>query len=43
LLARFALLGIQPAGEGPDALAQEIRRTVTQWREVVRQAGMKVN
>ena len=43
LLGRFALLGIQPAGEGPDALAQEIRRTVTQWREVVRQAGMKVN
>jgi tripartite-type tricarboxylate transporter receptor subunit TctC len=43
LLARFALLGVQPAGDGPDALAREIRRTVTQWRDVVRQAGMKVN
>jgi tripartite-type tricarboxylate transporter receptor subunit TctC len=43
LVARFAVLGVQPAGEGPDALAREIRRTVTQWRDVVRQAGMKVN
>jgi tripartite-type tricarboxylate transporter receptor subunit TctC len=43
LLGRFALLGVEPAGEGPDALAREIRRTVAQWREVVRQSGMKVN
>jgi tripartite-type tricarboxylate transporter receptor subunit TctC len=40
---RFAVLGIEPAGEGPAALAREIRRTVAQWREVVRQSGMKVN
>ncbi|HEY2136701.1 MAG TPA: tripartite tricarboxylate transporter substrate binding protein [Xanthobacteraceae bacterium] len=43
LLRRFALLGVEPAGDGPDALAREIRRTVTQWREVVRQSGMKAN
>jgi tripartite-type tricarboxylate transporter receptor subunit TctC len=43
VLKRFALLGVEPAGEGPAALAQEIRRTVAQWREVVRQSGMKVN
>jgi tripartite-type tricarboxylate transporter receptor subunit TctC len=43
LLRRLALLGMEPAGEGPAALAQEIRRTVVQWREVVRKSGMKVN
>jgi tripartite-type tricarboxylate transporter receptor subunit TctC len=43
VLKRFALLGVEPAGDGPEVLAQEIRRTVTQWREVVRQSGMKVN
>lgn len=43
LLRRLALLGMEPAGEGPGALAQEIRRTVVQWREVVRKSGMKVN
>jgi tripartite-type tricarboxylate transporter receptor subunit TctC len=43
VVKRFALLGVEPAGDGPDALAREIRRTVAQWREVVRQSGMKVN
>jgi tripartite-type tricarboxylate transporter receptor subunit TctC len=43
MLRRLALIGLDPAGEGPDALAQEIKRTVTQWRDVVRQAGMKPN
>jgi tripartite-type tricarboxylate transporter receptor subunit TctC len=43
LLRRLALLGMEPAGEGPAALAQEIRRTVVQWREVVRKSGMHVN
>ena len=43
LLKRFSTLGIEPAGEGPDALAQEIRRTVAQWREVVRHSGLKMN
>jgi tripartite-type tricarboxylate transporter receptor subunit TctC len=43
LLRRLALLGMEPAGDGPGALAQEIRRTVVQWREVVRKSGMKVN
>ena len=43
MLRRLALIGLDPAGEGPAALAQEIKRTVTQWRDVVRQAGMKPN
>jgi len=43
LLKRFSLLGVEAAGEGPDVLAGEIRRTVAQWREVVRKSGMKVN
>jgi tripartite-type tricarboxylate transporter receptor subunit TctC len=43
MLRRLALIGLDPAGEGPDALAQEIKRTVTQWRDVVQQAGMKPN
>jgi tripartite-type tricarboxylate transporter receptor subunit TctC len=42
-LQRLETLGLDPAGEGPDALAQEIRRTVAQWRDVVRQSGMPVN
>jgi tripartite-type tricarboxylate transporter receptor subunit TctC len=42
-LQRLETLGLDPAGEGPDALAQEIRRTVTQWRDVVRQSGLPVN
>jgi tripartite-type tricarboxylate transporter receptor subunit TctC len=43
MLRRLALIGLDPAGEGPEALAQEIKRTVTQWRDVVQQAGMKPN
>jgi len=43
LLKRFSLLGVEAAGDGPDVLAGEIRRTVAQWREVVRKSGMKVN
>jgi tripartite-type tricarboxylate transporter receptor subunit TctC len=43
LLRRFASLGVEPAGDGPEALAREIGRTVIQWRDVVRQSGMKVN
>ena len=37
------MLGVEPVGDGPEALAQEIRRTVTQWRDVVRQSGLQVN
>jgi tripartite-type tricarboxylate transporter receptor subunit TctC len=43
MLRRLALIGLDPAGGGAAALAQEIKRTVTQWRDVVRQAGMKPN
>lgn len=42
-LKRLETLGVEPAGDGPEALAQEIRRTVTQWRDVVRQSGLRVN
>jgi tripartite-type tricarboxylate transporter receptor subunit TctC len=42
-LQRLETLGLDPAGEGPAALAQEIRRTVVQWRDVVRQSGLPVN
>jgi tripartite-type tricarboxylate transporter receptor subunit TctC len=42
-LKRLETLGVEPAGDGPEALAQEIRRTVTQWRDVVRQSGLQVN
>jgi tripartite-type tricarboxylate transporter receptor subunit TctC len=43
LLKRFTLLGVEPAGDGPEVLAGEIRRTVAQWRDVVRKAGLTVN
>jgi tripartite-type tricarboxylate transporter receptor subunit TctC len=43
LLKRFSLLGFEAAGDGPEVLAAEIRRTVVQWREVVRKSGIKVN
>ena len=43
LLKRFSLLGFEAAGDGPEVLAGEIRRTVVQWREVVRKSGIKVN
>jgi tripartite-type tricarboxylate transporter receptor subunit TctC len=36
----FSALGIQPAGEGPSALAQSIRTNVEQWRDVVKSAGL---
>jgi tripartite-type tricarboxylate transporter receptor subunit TctC len=43
VLKRFSVLGFEAAGDGPDVLAAEIRRTVVQWREVVRKAGIKAN
>lgn len=43
LLRHFATLGVEPAGDGPQILADEIKRTVPQWREVVRKSGLKVN
>jgi tripartite-type tricarboxylate transporter receptor subunit TctC len=32
--------GLEPAGEGPEALARTIRANVVQWRDVVRRAGL---
>ena len=43
MLRRLSLIGLDPAGDGPEALAHEIKRTVTQWRDVVQKSGMKVN
>ena len=43
LLARFATLGVAPAGDGPHILGEEIRRTVALWRAVVAKSGIKVN
>ena len=42
-LQRLEMLGLDPAGDGPDALAREVLRTVAQWRDVVRQSGLPVN
>jgi len=42
-LQRLETLGLDPAGDGPEALAQEVARTVVQWRDVVRQSGLPVN
>jgi tripartite-type tricarboxylate transporter receptor subunit TctC len=42
-LHRLETLGLDPAGDGPEALAREVLRTVAQWRDVVRQSGLPVN
>jgi tripartite-type tricarboxylate transporter receptor subunit TctC len=38
----LAQLGLDVAGDGPDALAGEVRAKVLQWREVIQRAGLKV-
>ncbi len=38
----LAQLGLDVAGDGPDALAAEVRAKVLQWREVIQRAGLKV-
>lgn len=43
VVKRFETLGVEPVGDGPQALAKEIGRTLTQWREVVRRSGLTVN
>jgi tripartite-type tricarboxylate transporter receptor subunit TctC len=35
--------GLEPTGEGPQALAQTIRANVVQWQDVVRRAGLSPN
>jgi tripartite-type tricarboxylate transporter receptor subunit TctC len=35
--------GLEPASEGPEALAQTIRANVVQWRDVVRRVGLTAN
>ena len=43
VIRKFAALGMEPAGEGPQALAETLRSSTAQWREVVRDAGLKLN
>jgi tripartite-type tricarboxylate transporter receptor subunit TctC len=38
----LAQLGLDVAGDGPDALATEVRSKVLQWRDVIHRAGLKV-
>jgi tripartite-type tricarboxylate transporter receptor subunit TctC len=38
----LAQLGLDVAGDGPAALAGEVRAKVLQWREVIQRAGLKV-
>jgi tripartite-type tricarboxylate transporter receptor subunit TctC len=35
--------GLEPAGDGPEALARTLRANVAQWHEVVRRAGLSPN
>jgi tripartite-type tricarboxylate transporter receptor subunit TctC len=35
--------GLEPTGEGPEALAQTIRANVVQWQNVVGRAGLRPN
>ncbi|MEW6451645.1 MAG: tripartite tricarboxylate transporter substrate binding protein [Pseudomonadota bacterium] len=43
VVRKFALLGMEAAGEGPQPLAETLRASTAQWREVVREAGLKLN
>jgi len=40
--ARFATLGAEPLGEGPEPFARRLRADVAQWGEVVRAAGVRL-
>jgi tripartite-type tricarboxylate transporter receptor subunit TctC len=40
MVKKLATVGLEPAAEGPDALAKSMAANVSQWREVVKQAGM---
>jgi tripartite-type tricarboxylate transporter receptor subunit TctC len=43
VIGKFRALGLDPAGEGPQPLADTLRASTAQWREVVRQAGLNLN
>lgn len=38
---RLSALGLEPAGEGPESLAQVISANVAQWRDVMQWAGLE--
>jgi tripartite-type tricarboxylate transporter receptor subunit TctC len=39
----LAQLGLEVAGDGPEALASEVRSKVLQWHDVIQRAGLKVD
>ncbi|MCK9908523.1 tripartite tricarboxylate transporter substrate binding protein [Microbacteriaceae bacterium K1510] len=43
VVGALSALGLEPAGEGPKALAQTVRANVVQWQDVVQRAGLNLN
>jgi tripartite-type tricarboxylate transporter receptor subunit TctC len=39
---RYATLGIEPVGNGPEEFTQQIRADLARWEKVVRQANIRV-
>ena len=39
---RYATLGIEPVGNTPEQVVQQIRADLARWEKVVKQAGIKV-
>jgi tripartite-type tricarboxylate transporter receptor subunit TctC len=35
--------GVSPSGGTPEQLAEQIRKEIEQWRQVVTRAGVKIN
>ena len=35
--------GVSPAGGTPEQLAEQIRKEIEQWRQVVLRAGIRIN
>jgi tripartite-type tricarboxylate transporter receptor subunit TctC len=40
--ARFAALGVEPAGSTPQEFGAQIRTEIARWRDVIRQAGISI-
>lgn len=43
IVQKLVNVGLEPASEGPDALARSVRDNVAQWRDVVRRANLQTN
>jgi tripartite-type tricarboxylate transporter receptor subunit TctC len=39
---RYAVLGIEPVGNAPDAFAAQVRGDLARWRDVVKAANVRV-